>query len=351
MLDFLAALYACETLDGYAACLTRSLPAIVRSDICAFNEINPDRRRINWVSEPMRDIPDSREIFAQHMHENPVIAYWKSGRLARGAVKLSDFIGRRDWHDRGMYTEFYRHYEIEHIMDVMLPTAPPRELHVCSFRQACDFSERDRLVFNLLRPHFFAAYANAEAITERDRELAALRAGFDASGRAMIALTPDRRVRSLSAQAQIWLAEYFTARRSDRARLPPELDTWVRRQELGAAGAEDLALPRRPLVVERAGKRLEVRLFGQSGGQFYLLLREEKLRIEVKDIAALGLSSRETEVLTWVATGKTNEVIATILGLSPVTIKHCLERIYSKLNVQSRAQATARAMQAAGRGD
>ena len=54
-------------------------------------------------------------------------------------------------------------------------------------------------------------------------------------------------------------------------------------------------------------------------------------------------------MLTWVAAGKTNLAIAEILGLSPYTVKHCLERIYVKLGVGTRAAAAAIATRAAAR--
>lgn len=54
---------------------------------------------------------------------------------------------------------------------------------------------------------------------------------------------------------------------------------------------------------------------------------------------AFGLSQREREVMEWVRAGKTNEVIAVILGISPFTVKNHLKRIFRKLDVSNRAQA------------
>jgi len=54
---------------------------------------------------------------------------------------------------------------------------------------------------------------------------------------------------------------------------------------------------------------------------------------------ALGLSPRQGEVLRWVAEGKRDGEIAVILGLSPRTVSHHLERIYRKLNVETRTAA------------
>jgi DNA-binding CsgD family transcriptional regulator/tetratricopeptide (TPR) repeat protein len=54
-----------------------------------------------------------------------------------------------------------------------------------------------------------------------------------------------------------------------------------------------------------------------------------------------GLSARELEVLTHVASGKTNPEIATELTISQHTVGRHLENIFAKLDVRSRAAATA----------
>ena len=58
-----------------------------------------------------------------------------------------------------------------------------------------------------------------------------------------------------------------------------------------------------------------------------------------------GLTRREIEVLGLVATGKTNRLIATELGLSEKTVDRHLSNIFDKLAVNSRAGATAYAFQ------
>lgn len=57
-----------------------------------------------------------------------------------------------------------------------------------------------------------------------------------------------------------------------------------------------------------------------------------------------SLSAREAEVLAWVARGKSNGVIADILGLSPHTVDAYLRRIYLKLGVVDRMSAALRGM-------
>ncbi len=55
-----------------------------------------------------------------------------------------------------------------------------------------------------------------------------------------------------------------------------------------------------------------------------------------------GLSERESEIMAWVAMGKTNSEIGTILNISGFTVKNHMQRIFKKLNVYSRAQAVSK---------
>ena len=51
------------------------------------------------------------------------------------------------------------------------------------------------------------------------------------------------------------------------------------------------------------------------------------------------LSTREKEILDWVARGKSNSVIAEILAISPGTVDTYMRRIYEKLEVSDRTSA------------
>jgi DNA-binding NarL/FixJ family response regulator len=61
---------------------------------------------------------------------------------------------------------------------------------------------------------------------------------------------------------------------------------------------------------------------------------------------ALGLSSREHEVLALVVEGCDNAEIARRLYVSPSTVKHHLSTIFTKLGVDNRIQAAVRAVRA-----
>lgn len=60
----------------------------------------------------------------------------------------------------------------------------------------------------------------------------------------------------------------------------------------------------------------------------------------------LELSEREQEILGWVWQGTSNADIATVLDISPFTVKNHVQRIFRKIGVSNRTQAAARYNQA-----
>ncbi len=61
--------------------------------------------------------------------------------------------------------------------------------------------------------------------------------------------------------------------------------------------------------------------------------------------AALGLTPREAELLSWVVQGKTNPEIGIILGIQLTTVKKHLESIFMKLGVENRTTAVTFALE------
>lgn len=82
-----------------------------------------------------------------------------------------------------------------------------------------------------------------------------------------------------------------------------------------------------------------------AGGEDRVILSLSRESIEQsggKDQA--GLSERELEILLFVARGMSNRQIASMLYLTEGTVKRHLHRIYAKLDVRSRGEATRKAL-------
>jgi DNA-binding CsgD family transcriptional regulator len=87
----------------------------------------------------------------------------------RGIVKNADFYSGRQWHSVGMYSEILRPQGLEHELQLCLPgppgpdAGPRRTVRLFFLREpGPDFSERDRALLTLLRPHLQQAFLDAE---------------------------------------------------------------------------------------------------------------------------------------------------------------------------------------------
>jgi len=87
----------------------------------------------------------------------------------RSVVKPSDFYSARQWHSTGMYSGLFRPQGFEHDLQLCLPdpaelsAGPGRTVRVYLYRgPGPDFTERDRALLVLLRPHLQQAYLEAE---------------------------------------------------------------------------------------------------------------------------------------------------------------------------------------------
>jgi DNA-binding CsgD family transcriptional regulator len=134
--------------------------------------------------------------------------------------------------------------------------------------------------------------------------------------------------------ARQWLASYFL---EPAGRLPAALSEWLLFQVLRIhEGVEPVNF-----IQDHEGRQLILTLQQQTGDEDWLIVMRE-----VSDVAVVkallntfGLTLREAEVLYWVAKGKTNRDVGDILGSSPATAKKHLERVFSKLGVETRNAA------------
>ena len=160
--------------------LLGDLTGVVRCDAVSFFEQDSGRQEHGFMQAvPAEDgeEDDDRVFWVHYWDCDPCSYPDRSGDL-RSVTKISDFYSTRQWHGTGMYRDHFRG-EIEHEMMVCLPAAPGRSVRLIFFRGAgADFSERDRGLLALLRPHLHEAYRAAERrrrgtpeLTRRQREL------------------------------------------------------------------------------------------------------------------------------------------------------------------------------------
>jgi DNA-binding CsgD family transcriptional regulator len=204
-----------------------------------------------------------------------------------------------------------------------------------------NFTERERLILNLLRPHLFQAYTNLQKYQQLERKYTWLHESLDCLG--AISLDCELQIKSIAPQVVIWLAIYFEPATHHHP-LPEHLRSWIKYQIDRLNHSTDLFNTFLPLRIQQASRELTIRLIVKSNKSGYLLLLEEQTQFPFRTFPLLELSPRETEVLVLVIMGKNNQEIADQLNVNISTIRKHLERIYSRWGVKSRTEAIAQAL-------
>lgn len=342
LLDFLRAGYACREQVAFVTHLLGGLSTLIPTEFTGYTEID---HRTGWVGD-IRTIPVEveppglREVFLARIAEHPIPTYYQQTGDGR-AVTISDFLTQRQFHRLELYQELFRRVGVEDQMAVTLTGQGPLEIGIGLHRSRRNFTERDRLLLDLLRPHLAQAYANAQAAGAMRQDVSFVQQGLERSGQAMVVLSRDGRVRWMTPRAQDRLTTYFGPIRAER--LPEALEAWRLHQEAAMDRADDVPPPREPLRVERDGTCLLVRHLCEAK-QCLLLLEERQTARAPASLEQGGLTRREAEVLQWVTQGKTNIEIGCILSMSPATVKKHLEHIFEKLGVETRTAAATLAL-------
>ena len=152
---------------------------------------------------------------------------------------------------------------------------------------------------------------------------------------ALLVVSPAGRIQFATARANLWLRDLFAAA-DPLDRLPEALTRWL---SDGTSGGQP---PR--FILDPSGGRLGVQLLCCETDSVCLLLE----RNPGVSASRSALTERQTEVLSWVARGKTNAEIGKILSLKTKTIGKYLERIFPKLGVENRTAAASFVLRANG---
>jgi DNA-binding CsgD family transcriptional regulator len=165
---------------GLPPSLLADLMSQIRCEVITFAGFDSGRQE-TWFLQAipetrfLRAIPDRGEAVAEHLDPVHWPDYWhcqscsypdRTGDL-RSVVKTADFYSARQWHSTRC--GIYRPMGFEHHLMLTLPATfgsvpgPGRTMRLFFFRgPGPDFSERDRALLTLLRPHLHQACLDAE---------------------------------------------------------------------------------------------------------------------------------------------------------------------------------------------
>jgi len=99
--------------------------------------------------------------------------------------------------------------------------------------------------------------------------------------------------------------------------------------------------PSQKLKLADCDIELNIVLLEKRSDNEWLLRLEEAMSVKGEEVlkVALSLTTRESEVLFWIANGKTNKEISEILGMGVRTVNKHLEQVFPKLGVENRTAA------------
>ncbi len=233
----IADIYSAREPEVFFSEILAIIKDLLSSDLASYNEYDADLS----VKKVVNGSPEHDHIYKKHeaafREYLPTHPGFNISSLNRCTV-LSDLIKPAAFQRTELYNEYYRHLGVQSQMFTELPAQRGMRSIMMLSRTGRNFTEKERFILALIKPHVISAYRNA---------------------------------------------------------------------------------------LELHHYKERVALF-EKGGDFPAL-------------RTLGLTGREATILGWTAKGKTNQDIASILGISRRTVEKHVERIYEKLGVETKIAA------------
>jgi len=348
LISFLGRLYAPRDAGSFADWIARELRLLLGGHLGNFARLELLAGEGAFTNSPAPGaMPESEANtrFLRLCREHPcIVNEERTGYI--GAVKISDFVSSAQFHRLRLYDEFYREIGVEDQIATSLLPPGPRMLAVSVSRDRRSFSERERLILDLLRPHLARAFFLSERLGRVDR--ARSTGALETYRQFLVEVSADGRLLDGTPEVRALFERHFgPAPRGGAERLPGPLARWLAGESAADQSGKRLESPRRPLLHRLHGRtlladRTDCRLTGRR----FLLLEESTDPAALAQVAVRGgsasLTHREVEILAQVELGKTNKEIAGALAISPFTVRKHLENAYEKLGIGTRTGAVRR---------
>ena len=297
----------------------------------AYHEIS-DYENERSVIDPYERI--NLEVLNAYLRQHPTWTGIVENRIA-SPVKISDFTSLSQWQRTDLYNGFFRPIGQNYQLAFITIDASP-QLGIALNRSTSDFSEEERLMLDLLRPHLAQAFRASKLVSY----LSEVAEGSDPG---WLVVDQTGRIRFATPKAVRYIRTYFGE--GYDTLLPSRARDWLRNRTAERFADKHISSPLKQFSIQLGPKRLFIEsLSPVQASEQRLVLREVNEQPDAAPLRVLGLTGREAEVLLWVSQGKRNSEIATILGTSAKTITKHLERIFEKLSVETRTAAAAIAL-------
>jgi DNA-binding CsgD family transcriptional regulator len=304
-----------------------------------YNDINIPESRMSWITDPANALPNPtlQEMFNRYLHEHPFIARSGLPNTAR-SLRISDCLSQQQFHRLAVYNEYYRPLSVEYQLGTAISISSLQILGVALDRDCLDFSEKERLCLDLLRPHLIQSYRNLQILKLMKR-------AAEGSEKKLIVVDRTDQVQLINDEVWRIFAYYFDMPRFLKS-LPDELLQWIKYERSRLWQESEVPSPSIPLVLSKKGGKITIHFLwgGKDSDQDMIIIEEKQAGNASASMDNSKLTRRETEILAWLSQGKTNAEIGLALSISHRTVKKHLEHIYSKLRVHRRSAAVAQSI-------
>ncbi len=146
--------------EGLPWSTLHALMALIPCKSIAFNGMDVEHRRHHFMQGiGESDAPGDETLFWAHYWESNCSYPERTGDF-RSVLMTTDFSTLHENRQTPIYVDCFGPLDHDQIMDASLPDGPGRLLRLILFRGRADpeFTERDRALLILLRPHLHAAH-------------------------------------------------------------------------------------------------------------------------------------------------------------------------------------------------
>lgn len=169
------------------------------------------------------------------------------------------------------------------------------------------------------------------------RQAVSVESALDVSGQHLITVSAQGQLIWGTPQAHALLAKAEIDQQWQATFLAPQIQDWLG----GVIPPRHSESQVKPFKLSHLSYPMELKLVSQQPTGEFLIKLIDGNRLTGAELlkAKLDVTERESEVLHWIANGKTNREIAEILEMSPRTVNKHLEQIFPKLGVENRTSA------------
>lgn len=159
--------YGLLEIDEFRTGLLDALREAMPTDWVSLNEVGERPQETIAIVEPPLE-QRWHEVWAQYGSQNPLVARIERTRDGR-VFRFSDVVTPTELHALELYRELYGPIGLEHQIAFTLPSSSPTIIGVALSRRERDFSDDERDLLELARPHLIQAYNNAMRYTRLQR--------------------------------------------------------------------------------------------------------------------------------------------------------------------------------------